>query len=70
MLDAFVGEVRDGVGRFGWAKVAGAVRPSTIVVANVLGEVLVERIGRYARWHNLTASTERLQDRPCILSKE
>jgi hypothetical protein len=33
-----VGEVRDGVGRFGWAKVAGAVGSSTVVVANVRGQ--------------------------------
>jgi hypothetical protein len=31
-------EVRDGVGRWEWAKVAGAVGPSTVVVANVLRE--------------------------------
>lgn len=33
-------EVRDGVGRLRWAKVAGAVRPSTVVVANVLPRTL------------------------------
>jgi hypothetical protein len=36
--DAFVDKVRDGVGRFRWARVAGTVRPSTVGVANVLGE--------------------------------
>jgi hypothetical protein len=35
-----VGELRDRVGRFGWAKVAGAVGSSTIVVANVHGQHL------------------------------
>jgi hypothetical protein len=30
--------VRDGVGRPWWAKVAGAVGSSTVVVANVVGE--------------------------------
>jgi hypothetical protein len=33
-----VGEVREGVRGLGWAKVAGAVRSSTVVVANVLGD--------------------------------
>jgi hypothetical protein len=33
-----VAEVRDGVGRLGWAKVAAAVGSSTVVVANVFGE--------------------------------
>ena len=40
-LDAFVGEARDGVGRLGrlgWAKITGTVRPSTVVVANVFPE--------------------------------
>jgi hypothetical protein len=36
--DPFVAEVRDGVGRLGWAKVSGAVGSSTVVVANVLIE--------------------------------
>jgi hypothetical protein len=37
-LDPFMAGVRDGVGRVGWAKVAGAVGSSTVVMANVLGE--------------------------------
>jgi hypothetical protein len=31
-------EVHDGVGRWKWTKVAGAVGPSTVVVANLLRE--------------------------------
>jgi hypothetical protein len=37
-FDAFVAEVRDGVGWLRWAKVTGAVRPSTVVVPNVFHE--------------------------------
>jgi hypothetical protein len=40
--DPFVAEVRDGVGWLGWAKVAGAVGSSTVVVANVFGEHCTE----------------------------
>jgi hypothetical protein len=36
--DAFVAQVRDGVGRLWWAKIAGAVRPSTVVVPNIFRE--------------------------------
>ena len=35
-LDAFMAEVCHRVGRLGWVKVTGTVRPSTVVVANVL----------------------------------
>src|SRR5262245_35914414 len=38
MLDLFVAEVRHGVGWLGWAKVAGAVGSSAVVVADVLRE--------------------------------
>jgi hypothetical protein len=31
-------EIRGGVGRSGWVKVAGAVRSSVVVVANIFGE--------------------------------
>jgi hypothetical protein len=36
--DPFVVDVRDGMGRLGWAKVSAAVGSSTVVVANVLIE--------------------------------
>jgi hypothetical protein len=38
MLDLFVVKVGDGVGRLRWAQFAGTVRPSTVVMANVLRE--------------------------------
>jgi hypothetical protein len=34
----FVAQVRDGVGRLWWAEIAGPVRPSTVVVANIFRE--------------------------------
>jgi hypothetical protein len=37
-LDSLGDEVCHGVGRPGWAKLAGTVRPSTVVVPDVLGE--------------------------------
>jgi hypothetical protein len=37
-LDPLRVEVCCGVGRLGWAKLAGTVRPSTVVVPDVLGE--------------------------------
>lgn len=37
-LDPFVVEVGHGVGRLRWTKFAGTVRPSTVVMANVLRE--------------------------------
>jgi hypothetical protein len=40
--DPFVAEVRNGVGWLGWAKVAGAVGSSTVVVAKVFGEHCTE----------------------------
>jgi hypothetical protein len=36
--DAFVAEMRDGVGRLRWSKVAGAVGPATVVVPNIFSE--------------------------------
>jgi hypothetical protein len=36
--DAFVAQVRYGVGRVWWAKIAGAVWPSTVVVPNIFRE--------------------------------
>jgi hypothetical protein len=38
MLDPFMAEVCHGMGWVGRAKVAGTVRPSTVVMPNVLGE--------------------------------
>lgn len=38
MLDPFMAEVGNGVGRVGWATVAGAVGSSTVVVADVIRE--------------------------------
>jgi hypothetical protein len=37
-LDPFIAEVGHGMGRLRWAKFAGTVGPSTVVVANVLRE--------------------------------
>jgi hypothetical protein len=37
-LDPFIAEVRHGMGRSWRAKLAGTVRPSTVVVPNVLRE--------------------------------
>jgi hypothetical protein len=37
-LDLFVVKVGHGAGRLRWTQFAGTVRPSTVVMANVLGE--------------------------------
>jgi hypothetical protein len=36
--DAFVAEIRDGMGRLRWAKGTGTVQPSTVVVPNIFRE--------------------------------